>query len=151
SGLRVQQPFYLMWPHALLRRNQVDNRRVQVAASGSHYQTLDRRHTHGSVDRFPVTYGRGRAAVAKMQRDHVSLLPGQSAQQPVAISNVAMRCAVESVAPDAVPSIKMVRHRVQVRALRYRGVKRCVENRNLRLRLAKEFPCGLDAANVLRV
>jgi len=58
-----------------------------------------------------------------MEGDDVGLLARESSQGAIAESDVAMRSSMESVASDAVPTIKMIRNGVEVGLLRKRMMK----------------------------
>src|SRR5208337_5003251 len=96
-----------------------------------HDQTFKRRQTHRRIDGTSSLYCGCRAAVAQMERDDVGLFARQSSHRAIAKSDVAMRGTMESVPPDAVPPIKMIRNGIQIGLLGKRMMKGSVEHRYL--------------------
>src|ERR1044072_950842 len=110
----VQNRNNLMRRQPLLRRDEIEDGRVYVAGARAHHQAFERRQAHRVVNAVARAYGRRRAAVAEMQRDDVSLLALQPSKFSVAISDVAVRRAVEAEAAYAVASVQLIGQRVEV-------------------------------------
>ena len=58
---------------------------------------------------------------------------------------------MEAIAPDTVPPVQMVRHRVEVCALRNRGVKSGIEDCDLRRRLPEDLPQRPNSSQVVGI
>src|SRR5581483_11586261 len=72
---------------------------------GAHHETFERRHAHRGVDGLARTDRSGGTAVPEVERDDVRCLSSRSGQLAVTKCDVAMRGAVEAVAPDPVTAV----------------------------------------------
>src|SRR5271157_612883 len=84
-----------------------------------------------------------------MERDDVGLFACQSSHRAIAESDVAMRGAMESVPPDAVPPVKMIRNGIQIGLLGKRMMKGSVEHRYLGNVFAEQFVRCPDSFDVV--
>ena len=140
-----------MRQQTLLRGDQVHDGRIEVTRTRSHHQPLEGCHAHRGVHRVAAADRRGRAAVAEVQSNHMGLLSGQAAHDPITVSHIPMRCTVEAVAADAVSTIQVVRHGVQVRLFRDRCMERGIEHRYLRYCRAEDLSGGSNSSDVIRI
>ncbi len=86
-----------------------------------------------------------------MKCDDVGLLSSKSAKRAVAESYVTMRSAVKSVAANAVAAIEVIWNGVEIRVIRNRMVKRCIEDCDLRSFAAERFSRRGDSFQVIRI
>ena len=86
-----------------------------------------------------------------MKRDDTGLFARDAANLAIAICDISMRCAVKSVASHFVATIKLIRERVEISALRKRLMKRSIEDGDLRKTCAEKLAGRLYATNVRRV
>ena len=147
AALEVEYAVALLTRHFGKLAKQPRDRRVEVAASRTHDEPLERCHAHRRVHTLPAPHCTGTRTVAEMQGDQVHLGKRPAEELGCTLSNVGVRGAVESVATNAVRAGELDRQSVLTRDRRQRMVKRRVEDRDM----AHMRECGsgrLYAGNV---
>ncbi len=127
-----------------------DRAGIDVAAARAHHQTFERREAHRGVDGLAVIDGAYRAAVAEVTGDELVGRGGGRVHLPELPGDIAMRDAVEAVAPDLLLGQVFVGQRVGVSVRRQRVVERRIEHRDLR-NVRKVLAGGADAFEVARI
>src|ERR1043165_3082824 len=126
----------------------IDYRRIDVAGSRTHHQSLERSQSHRSVDRVSASNRSRRAAVAEVKRDQVCLFASQIADLAITICNVAMRCSVKTVATNSITAIILIRDCVEIRAFGKRLMKRGIEHSDLRQPWPEQIFCRVNSFEV---
>src|SRR5690606_24280328 len=93
----------------------------------------------------------GRAPVAEVKSDEARLLPWLAGQPSIAVSDVAVRRAMEAVPPHPVAAIEGIRDRVKVGVIGQGEMERRIEHRHLGDLLSKGRPYRLNTTKVVRV
>src|ERR1700682_4832768 len=94
-----------------------------------------------------MVYRGNRAAVAEMARDQLELIAAGIVQSPKAVGNVAMRNAMEPVAPDLVPRVVDIGNAIKERTRRNRLVECRVEYRDIR-RVGRQLAARVNAFQI---
>ena len=118
TGLLVEDVQNLIHGLVLVVADELNDRRIDIAGTGTHDQALKRGETHGSIYALTADGSRNGCTVAEMAYDHLCLLRIETAEPDGLLRYECMRCTVEAVTTDAVLLIVLGRDCVVVRLLR---------------------------------
>src|SRR5262245_14078105 len=124
--------------------------RIEISASRSHDQPLERGQPHGGVDAFAAEHCASAAAIAEVGTYKGTFSRWFSQQSSRSLRHESMARAMEAIATDTMLLIKVVWHCVEVSLLRQSLVKSCIENRHL-WQPREETLRGPDAQYVGRI
>ena len=123
------------------------DRGVDIAASGTHQDTLSRTVAHRGVDRFAAVYRGDRAAVAEMAGDYLKVFDVLAEDLRGAVRHITVAGAMETVAADAVFLIAVIGSTVDEGLRRHRLMEGGVEDDDVRLS-GKDVHDGLESLKV---
>ena len=129
-----------------------NDRRIDIAAAGAHYQAFQRGQPHRGIDALAVADCGNRCAVAEVAGNHIQLFDRLVQHARRFTRHVVVAGAVEAVAADAVFFIEMIGQGVEVRLFRHRLMESRIENRYVFIRKMREvFQRLFDADQMRRV
>jgi hypothetical protein len=130
AGVPIEKIHQLVRRYPLLLNEIEHHARVQLAATGTHWQPVERGEAHRRRDRNPVSHCARRAAIAEMRDDDAAIGDfGRSMRQYR--GNVFVGKPVKAVAPYAL-LIKRIGQRKCLINLRRSAVESGIEARDLR-------------------
>ncbi len=152
TGLFGQHFVDLIHAHAQSVVQVEDNRRVDIAGTGTHDQAFQRGQTHRGIHAFTVTDSGNRTAVAQVAGDNVQFFYRLVQHFCRFLSYIEVAGAVCAIATNAVFFIQAVRQGIQVRFFRHGLMEGGVEYCNVFIfQLRERFQRFGDTNQVSRV
>ena len=127
-----------------------ESARVDVATASAHDETFGGGETHRSVYTLAVEHSSDATAVAYVASDNLLGVHVYAEELANALRNVAVACAVESVATHAVFGVELIRKGIHIRLGRHGLVESGVEHSYLR-HVGQHLRDGVDTCNVHRI
>src|SRR5271165_1822040 len=124
--------------------------RVDVTAAGSHYQSFQRRKSHGGINTSTIADRRCAAPISKMRRNKLSLVEGLTNQFRRLRSDKMMARTVKSIPADPILFVVFIWNRVVKGVVRESLMERSIEHGDLRL-IGEQFGGDANALNARRI
>ena len=108
-----------------------DSATVDITRACAHHDTLKRSKTHRSIYTLAVNDSSERATVTDMSSNHLAAFLWYAEEFASALAYIAVGCAVETIATNAILLVQLVRNGIHI-SLRRHGLMECsVEYTNL--------------------
>ena len=129
AGLLVEDIDYLCSGQVLFACDEVNDRGIEVAASGAHDQTLKRSKAHGCVHALAVQNCGDAGAVAKVADDRLAVIICLACNFRSFLGYEGVAGSVEAVSSDLIISVVIQRKRIHIcllgHCLMESGIKNC--------------------------
>src|SRR5215813_13536735 len=123
---------------------------IEISASRSHDQPLERGQPHGGVDAFSAEHCASAAAIAEVGANESALCQRSFEQARRSLRHESMARAMKAVATDTVVLIKVVWHCIEKSSRRQGLMERGIKDRHL-WQPREETLRGPDAQDVSRI